>query len=238
MKTPFTLEQFLDVFRNYNESVWPLQILFFMLGVCSVFLVFFRIKADNKTISSILALLWIWTGIVYHILFFTSINKAAYAFGTLFIFQGILFLITGVIKSRLSFRFTNDLFSNSGLIFILYALIIYPILGYYSGHRYPSSPTFGLPCPTVIFTFGILLLSSKKVPLIYVVIPLIWSLIGFLAALKFGIFEDTGLLIVGLLGTALVIKKNRNFVTKLNATPGRPLTGVVTPEAMESTGKV
>jgi Family of unknown function (DUF6064) len=62
-----------------------------------------------------------------------------------------------------------------------------------------SSPTFGLPCPTTIFTLGMLLWLDKTPPLYLLIIPLLWSLIGTVAALKLGIREDVGLLVSGAL---------------------------------------
>ena len=126
---------------------------------------------------------------------------------------GILFLIFGVFKSKLSFHFYPDKFGITGIILILFALIGYPVLGYFLGHVYPSSPTFGLPCPTTIFTFGLLLLSAKKCPVIILIVPFIWSIIGFLAAFQFGIVEDTGLLISGLITFSLLLFKNRSLFT-------------------------
>ena len=92
---------------------------------------------------------------------------------------------------------------------ILYALIVYPFLGYFLGHRYPYSPTFGLPCPTTIFTFGILLTANRKVPVLVLIIPVIWSVIGFFAAISFGILEDTGLLVSGILAAILILRNNK-----------------------------
>jgi len=92
-----------------------------------------------------------------------------------------------------------------GGIFALYALVIYPVLGYSFGHVYPASPTFGAPCPTTIFTFGLLLWTDKRFPRHILVIPLLWSIIGFTAALSLTIREDFGLLIAGLLGTLLIL---------------------------------
>ena len=94
---------------------------------------------------------------------------------------------------------------------MLYALIIYPILGYLFGHKYPYSPTFGLPCPTTIFTFGILLFVNKKIPVLVLIIPLLWSIIGFGAALNLSIYEDYGLLIAGILGFILLVVSNKNY---------------------------
>jgi hypothetical protein len=91
----------------------------------------------------------------------------------------------------------------------LYSFVIYPILGYLFGHVYPKNPTFGLPCPTTIFTFGLLLWTDKIVPKYVLVIPSIWSLIGFVAALFLGIKEDYGLLIAGVLGSILILIRDR-----------------------------
>jgi len=211
MKTPFTVEQFLEVFRNYNQAVFPMQIIFYMLSVVAIYLAFRPTSISDNIISVILALLWLWMGIVYHLVFFTAINKAAYLFGTVFILQGILFLIFGVFQSKLSFKFHSGICGWLGLILILFALIVYPVLGYTLGHRYPSSPTFGLPCPTTIFTFGLLLLNYKNSPVAIIIIPFIWSVIGFSAAFNFGIVEDTGLIISGLLTVSMLLFRNKKY---------------------------
>jgi hypothetical protein len=83
------------------------------------------------------------------------------------------------------------------------------VLGQLSGHSYPYSPTFGLPCPTTIFTFGILLFADKKFNILLLLIPLIWSVIGFGAALNFSVFEDYGLLIAGITGFLLLMVYNK-----------------------------
>ncbi len=162
-------------------------------------------------ISAFLSFFWLWVGIVYHILFFTAINGAAYLFGALFIIQGLFFLVYGVIRKEIAFGWHNDIHGVTGLILILYALVIYPLLGFVFGHIYPDSPTFGLPCPTTIFTFGLLMCVTKKPSIKLFIIPLLWSLIGFGAALKFFVFEDVGLLFSGLLGLGfLLMKEKRN----------------------------
>jgi hypothetical protein len=85
-------------------------------------------------------------------------------------------------------------------------MALYPIIGGLLGHGYPRSPSFGVaPCPTTIFTFGLLLWTSVRVPIYVLAIPLLWSLIGFSAALWLGIREDIGLPIAGVLSTALLV---------------------------------
>jgi hypothetical protein len=214
VKTPFNLEQFLDVFARYNTALWPVQIILNLSALIALALVFTQYRNKDIIITCILASLVAWTGIVYHLLYFTAINKAAYLFGTLFILQSLFFLYGGIQKKLFHFNYKADLVHWIGLLFILYGLLVYPIAGYFSGHRYPSCPTFGLPCPTTIFVFGMLLLSEKRIPFAYVIIPLLWSLIGFLAALSFGIYEDTGLLVAGVAGTTLILLRNRKTALK------------------------
>ena len=67
---------------------------------------------------------------------------------------------------------------------------------------------FGLvPCPTTIFTFGMLLLAARPKRLL-LWLPLLWSAIGFFAAVKFGIYEDVGLLVAAIV-TAIVLLRDR-----------------------------
>jgi Family of unknown function (DUF6064) len=211
MKTPFTVGQFMEIFKAYNLAIFPLQIIFFLSAMLAVYLAIKPAQISDKTISSILSFLWLWMGIVYHLVFFTSINPAAWVFGAAFIIQGLLVAMYGVFQSKLSFRLSRDIYGFTGIILLLFALFIYPVLGYLLGHIYPASPTFGLPCPTTIYTFALFLLSNRKFPVILLIIPFAWAIIGFSAAFIFGIFEDTGLLVAALLTISMVIMKNKHY---------------------------
>ena len=211
MQFPFTVGEFLNVFKSYNEKIFPVQILFYFIAFYCIYLIFKRNKNVNKIISIVLSFFWIWIGIVYQLIYFSSINSAAYAFGVLFLVQGSLFAYYGILKGSLSFSYERNALNIIGIIFLLYALIVYPVLNYLLGHPYPYAPTFGLPCPTTIFTFGILLFSDKKISVILLIIPLIWSIIGFGAALNLSIYEDFGLIISGLSGFILLLFFNKKF---------------------------
>ena len=211
MNLPFSLTDFLNVFKDYNQSVFPLQIVFYLAAFLCVYLLFTGNQNTTRIISITLAFLWLWMGVVYHIIFFSEINKAAYIFGGLFILQGIMFAGCGLIRKKLSFEYTKSTANIAGIILIAYALIIYPVLGHNLGHAYPYSPTFGLPCPTTIFTLGILLFANKKMPMHLLIIPLLWSVIGFAAAFTLTIYEDTGLLVAGVTALVLLIISNRKF---------------------------
>lgn len=212
MKPPFTTEQFLAIFTNYNVAVFPMQIIFYFIAFWIIYLVFKPNAKSDKIISVVLAFFWFWMGIVYQIIFFTEINKLAYVFGGLFIFQGLLFIVFGIFQNKFSFQFKNNIYGITGMTLIAFSLIIYPILGCCFGHTYPNSPTFGLPCPTTIFTFGMLLMNQKKFPILILIIPFIWSVIGYTAVFQFGILEDSSLLMTSLIAFALLLYRNRKFI--------------------------
>lgn len=199
MEIPFSSEEFLNVFKKYNTAVWPLQLFMILLAIIATYLLFNKKSASGRIITGILALLWAWMGVVYHLIYFTGINKAAYYFGGLFILQSILFLYISVFRNKITFRFQPDFYGIIASFFIFYSISIYPLISFLSGHMYPSAPTFGVPCPTTIFTFGILLSTDKKTPLFLFIIPFFWAIVGLLAAISLGMFEDILLFMAGVI---------------------------------------
>lgn len=202
---PFSAEDFLRLFGQYNEQVWPVQFLLYLLAILVVGLLLLKKENSGKIINAVLALFWLWMGVVYHLFYFSSINPAAFIFGPVFILQGMIFLWFGVYKNKLEYIFRGGIKEYVGLLFVIFALLFYPYFSYGQGHIFPETPTFGLPCPTVIFTFGILLFLKKKPRWYIYLVPFLWSLLGFSAALQLGIREDFSLVISGIVGTFFLI---------------------------------
>jgi len=209
MQLPFTQAQFFDVFRQYNEAVWPAQLLLLALGLAAALLASQSSERAARTVSGILAALWVWMGAIYHLVFFRGINGAAVLFGALFIVQGGLFAWFGFWRSELAFHARGATRGAVGAALILYALVLYPVLGLLAGHRYPATPTFGLPCPTTILTLGLLLWTRPPVPRSLVLIPTFWALVGTVGALRLGVPEDFGLLVAGAIAAPMVFLGNR-----------------------------
>ena len=220
LKMPFTTSQFLDVFRQYNQAVWPAQWLLNALGVLAVVLALVGRARASQAATMILAAFWIWMGLVYHLMFFAKINGAAITFGNLFIIEGLMLLHLAFGKHHINFRPRWNLDGAAGLLFVLYALVLYPALGLALGRQYPAAPTFGLPCPTTIFTFGLLLWVQGNTPVRLLVIPAVWTLIGSTAARSMGIVEDYGLLIAGVTSVALVLYRDHHSVVQREPSRG------------------
>ncbi len=211
---PFTREQFLGVFIDYNTAVWPIQIVAYLAGLAVVVALLRPSSPGNRFVACTLAAMWIWTGVAYHGLFFARINPAAVAFGALFVVQGVLFFIAGVAQRRLAFGRSTGFTPVLGWVLVAYAAVLYPLLGQLTGHVYPAQPTFGItPCPVTLFSFGVLLLTVAPVPRWLLVIPLAWSLLGGSAAFMLGVPQDWPLLFSGLTVVLLVLRDRRRAGT-------------------------
>ena len=206
MQLPFTADQFFDVFRQYNEAVWPAQAALTVLALAAISLCIWRRPHADRLISGVLALLWGWTGIAYHLIYFTAINKAAFAFGAVFLAGSGAFLWAGVIKGQLAFTSSDTVHRVLGGILLVYALLVYPLLSEVLGHVYPATPTFGLPCPTTIFTIGMLCLLATPFPKYVLAAPVLWAAVGSQAAFLLGVYADFGLLVAGFIALFLLVE--------------------------------
>ena len=121
MKIPFSINEFLGVFENYNLSLWPAQIFFYILALVAIVLVIKNGPQSGRVVFAILAFFWVWMGLVYHILYFSAINKTTYLFGTVFIVQGMLFLYQGSIRQNIRLKFILDVHGVIGIVLMLRA---------------------------------------------------------------------------------------------------------------------
>ena len=192
MRLPFTTDQFLEVMRAYNDAVWPAQWGLLALGVAAVVYARRADRGEARSAGLILAALWAWMGIVYHLAFFRTINPAAIVFAAAFLLQAGL-LTWATLSGRLIFERRRDVGAVAGAALVVYAIVLYPALAYAFGHRYPMLPTFGLPCPTTILTLGMLLWARPTVLALLAPIPLLWAAAATSAAFRLGMREDFGL---------------------------------------------
>jgi hypothetical protein len=216
---PFTAESYLSLFETYNSTIWPVQVVAYGLGILAVFLTLRPLAAGGRIAFAVLSAFWLWNGIAYHLMHFLLINFAALGFAALFALQGVLFAASAI-GGRRSFRFRPDVLGWSGLLFCLFALAAYPLLGWLAGHGWPRAAAFGVaPAPTLIFTFGMLLMLEGRTPLYLAVIPLLWALAaGSAAVLRLGIAEDWSVLLAGVVGFGLLVWKLRQPSAAIAAT--------------------
>ena len=175
----FTSEVYLSLLGDYSRATWPMPYVAAALGLAAIALAARPIAHASRIVAGILAAIWLWTGIVFHYLYFAGINFVAPLFALLFVLQGLLLLWTGTVRGRLGFGGAPGLRRWSGLAIAAVGIGL-QLLG-------------GAPAPTVILTLGVLLWATR-VPWHLLVIPLLWCLIGAAYAWALGIYEDFSLL--------------------------------------------
>jgi hypothetical protein len=202
---PFTRDQFLAVFADYNGAIGPAPIVAYGLGAVVVVLLFRPGGASDRIVSAVLALMWLWTGAVYHGLYFAALNPMAMVFAAGFVVQGLGLFIVGTVLGRLRFGWRTQPGPWVGAAFILYAAVIYPLIGLWAGHAYPAVPVFGVtPCPVTLFTLGVLLMAVARVPWGLLVVPALWSVVGGSAAVLLDVPQDWALLLGGAVAVPLI----------------------------------
>jgi len=146
-------------------------------------------------------------GLVYHILFFTAINKLAFVFGTVFILQGVLILIHTFLKDTLNFNFSSQSKNYFGYFFILFGLDIYSLISYFILGSFDTTITLGLPCPSTIFTFGFFMMTGNKFPKYLLFIPSTWAIVDLSAAIQFGVFQDLIMPIAAIMTNIVILEQ-------------------------------
>ena len=66
---PFSIEMLLDYFAVYNERIWPLHLLGYVAGLLTLVPLFRQGKVWSRAVSGVLALLWLWLGIIFWVIF-------------------------------------------------------------------------------------------------------------------------------------------------------------------------
>ena len=96
-----------------------------------------------------------------------------------------------------------------------YALLVYPALNALTGHRYPGTATFGLPCPTTLFTIGMLAWLEPPYSRSVLVVPMLWCLVGVQAAFLLDMPADLALAPAALIALVLTAASRADPRTSL-----------------------
>jgi hypothetical protein len=196
MQLPFTREQFFDLFAAYNEALWPAAVVLWTSSAAICALRLSACRPRDRWISALLVGHWAWSALAYHAVFFTRINPAAWLFAALFLGQAVLFFRLGVVQRRLSFAPWGNAWAPLAWGLIVYSLA-YPAINAIDHLSLLRIPTFGVPCPTTIFTAGVLMLATPR-SWSFSTVPVIWSAIGGSATFLLGVRADVALPIAGM----------------------------------------
>jgi len=208
-----TVQTWYGYFEAYNTTWLPVLILFWLALIICTYLLFTKPSDRINTLMKVcLALIFIWNGIVF---FFMYMKSSAIPGGIPMLITGILFAID-VFRNKITIVFPEAGWQKYvTLSLIIWALGVYTITGWLTGHPYPGSPLPVAPCPLTIFTIallsGTLLTQEPKVDrliLTLLFIPLLWwaFFAGLGAPFKFGFYVDLTLFGVGIYGLIILVK--------------------------------
>ncbi len=204
----------------YNAKLWPAQILSLLAGL---FLLWVCVKQPRHTaslIGTVLALAWAICGTLFHLYHFQEINWLATIYGWMFVLQGSLIMLWCLCQPE-KFEPINrgsahpwTKWTFFGNLLILIAVCGFPFLTLLDGQPLKGGHLFALfPAPTILATLGVAF-SLRKLPLILLIIPLIYAIIGFLTADLLGsIMSYIYLMIIGMLMLYVIIAITTNNET-------------------------
>lgn len=197
---PFSDEVFFSFLAQYNAAIWPSQIVASFLALTAIYLALKPTRHSGRIIAVILAVLWLWTGAVYHLSFFARINFWDLGFGVLFLIQGLLMVWSGVVRNRLDPAQKPPRAAHfAGLACLAVSLVFYPLISAVFGRALAEIAWVGTsPTPTIILTIGLLCLCGARRLLGLSIIPFLLCLTGNLVAYLLPLPQDWLLLPVAL----------------------------------------
>ena len=207
---------FSEVFGLFNLITWPVQLIAYLTGIAAVIFALRPTEQRGRNVAIILAMAWLWIGGAYLILIVLRLASTGspeeFILSALFILQGILLFVYGTALGRLRFGFAVNTIPMIGTGFIIYALVLHSLFG----GIFARCTIFGVaPCPVTVFTFGLMLWASRPFPLFLVIVPLLWSLLTLLPSGNSSMPSDPVVGLAGILGTILVIVRNRQLKQEL-----------------------
>ncbi|MBU0520531.1 hypothetical protein KJ564_16495, partial [bacterium] len=161
----YTIDELYGMYATYNDAMGVGQLVAWGVMFAMAGAAYAEKEHWNKWISLFLGVSWIWVGVVYHWLFYMTINPAAKYFAAGFVLQGLLIVYEGIKEKNLWFGYRGGYCAVMGTIFVMYALVGYPLLSLRLGQGYPEIAAYFLaPVPVTVYTLGLLLLTFKRVP--------------------------------------------------------------------------
>ncbi len=181
------MEIFWSTISQYNSATWIYQLIIILLGGGLTLLLLLRPQRWVKIAMKVfLILVYLWISIIYY-----HIYCAARSYN---IIRSIYWCflaaawIWDLARGYTQFEFNRK---YAGLAVLLLIMpFLYPLLSWLRGLSFPEITSPVMPCSVVVFTFGLLLLMSRKVNLFIILLLSHWAMIGLSKTYFFNIPED------------------------------------------------
>lgn len=198
---PFTADVYQQLFRNYNEEWWPVQLFGLAIGAAVIWAGRSRtFGARSQLIGVFLGAVWAWIGYAWYLGVYADLNWAGtYIAGACFV-QAFLLVAMGLAgrldrePGRKMTEFTSEV--------ALFGLVAYACYAFLSGREWADSLVFGHdPQATAVVTLGMVLMVARPAWLLMIV-PLVICILSGVTAHVLGFF--VGYVTLGLGALAIV----------------------------------
>ena len=190
-------ELFWQVIENYNKNTFIIQIILFVVLVLMISLSYCNLINWLAKLS--LSIVNFFIGITHFIIFGQMTIQYFFA-APLYLIVGGLFLFECIKNPKDKLHKPNAI-----QIILLLLFLLYPLISFLLGNRFPHLVTHIMPCPVISLSIVVYSCYTKKnLPLLIFIT--IWGLTGIKAFIA-NAYEDVILLVCGLYGVYLVIKE-------------------------------
>lgn len=199
------------VLQNYNETIFPMQILFYLLAIGTISVSFWKTeKVANRLIKGFFVLAFGWIGIVFFLLLGQKL-PAHNAQAFLFLSLSVLFAID-LFTETSQFKIPSSGWQRTATLIGFGLVLVYPLVGILLGRptvRLIIPGTF--PCPTtalaLVFMATTFPAKRRWLFLATLCLLLIWA-IPFPIMIQipqFGVYEDGIMLAAGIYSLVMLV---------------------------------
>jgi hypothetical protein len=211
-----TAEKWLSIVENYSNTIWPAQIIFYIVALLITGRVLLKpTNLSIKFLNLYFVVVFAWNGILWY---FTLAKDMAgdsygnYFFGAIFLAVSVLFAID-IFRRKMRFRLPVDGWQRYIAITLLVLVFCYPLLGMIGGHdvsrlMYPGT----YPCPTVALGIVMLVTTLPKVDIILYMLLLFLAIpfTPFIQIHRYNVYEDIVLFVSGVYGLIMYLRGKIN----------------------------
>lgn len=170
---PFTAEVYRELFRNYNEEWWPVQLFTAALGLFIVWVASrFPREEKSKIIGLGLAACWAWVGWAWYYEVYSDLNWAGrYFAGACFVQAALLAAMGFTGRFDASYSAKRKEFGREVALF---GIVAYGLFALLSSKPWADSLVFGHdPQATAVTTIGLVFFTARPAwPLLIVPIAI------------------------------------------------------------------
>lgn len=187
---------FWNVIAEYNKHTLFIQVILLALIAISIIIAYVRHYYFLPKIA--LGISCIFIGVVFFLYYGTQPIQFFFA-APLYIISGILFIYEAKVNK-------TDILKKPNIItsILLVIVLLYPLISYLLGHKYPATVLLIMPCPIVSLCILIYSCYNRKNWLLMLLL-ILWGMTG-IKSLILNVNEDLILWICGFYGIYLMIK--------------------------------